>query len=129
MKKDEIISYLNKFDYKYSIVEEKIEVILDFSLRITIDLSNQEKIIIKDKLNALNFLSWPFSMSIKGTMTYNFIGSLVVFALFLSIRSSYNNFVLTFIVLFCIFWNLYWLLYYLIKAENFKKEIKILTMH
>ena len=124
MNKQIITEHLNKFDYDFEEKGEIINVKLDFNLEINIDLTKSDKIKISDKLASLNFLSWPFSMSIKKTMSYNFIGSFLVFILFLAIRNSYNNYVLTLIVIFAAFWNLYWLLYYLIKSENFKKEIK-----
>ena len=122
-----ITEYLKKFDYDFTENGNQIIVKLDFNLKIYIDLTDENRIKINDKLDSLNFLSWPFSMSIKGTMTYNFISSFIVFVLFLSIRNSINNFVLTLIVIFAAFWNLYWLIYYLNKSENFKKEIKDLT--
>lgn len=127
MKKEIITNYLNKYNYDFIEMEEKVVVKLDFSLEILIDLSNPEKINLHDRLKSWNFLSWPFSMSIKSTMIYNFIGSLIVFVCFFGLRNSYNNYVLTLIVIFAIFWNLYWLIYYLLKAENFRKEIIDLT--
>ena len=127
MRKQTITEYLNKFDYEFEEKDEKINVKLDFNLEINIDLTSEDKIKISDRLGSLNFLSWPFSMSIKGTMTFNFIGSFLVFILLLAVRNSYNNYVLTLIVIFAVFWNLYWLLFYLIKSENFKKEIKNLV--
>ena len=127
MKKEIITNYLNKFNYDFTEMEEKVVVKLDFSLEILIDLSIPDKINISDRLKSKNFLSWPFSMSIKGTMLYNFIFSFIVMLLFLGLRNSYNNFVLTLVVIFAAFWNLYWLIYYLIKAENFRKEIIYLT--
>ena len=126
MSKQILTEYLNKFDYNFEEKEEKINVKLGFNLEINIDLTSAEKIKISDRLRSSNFLSWPFSMSIKGTMLYNFISSFIVFVLFLALRNSFNTYVLTLLVIFAAFWNLYWLLYYLIKSENFKKEIKTL---
>jgi hypothetical protein len=98
----------------------------EYKIEVIIDLSSTDKIKLNDKLGSMNFLSWPFSMSIKGTMLYNFISSIIVMILFLAIRNSTDNYVLTLIVIFVAFWNLYWLIYYLIKSENFKNEIKTL---
>ena len=126
MSKQILTEYLNKFDYNFEEKEEKINVKLGFNLEINIDLTSAEKIKISDRLRSSNFLSWPFSMSIKGTMLYNFISSFIVFVLFLALRNSFNTYALTLFVIFAAFWNLYWLLYYLIKSENFKKEIKTL---
>ena len=126
MNKQRIAEYLNKFDYDFKETNDSIKVQLDFNLEIHIDLSITDKIKISDKLDFLNFLSWPFSMSIKGTMLYNFISSFIVFVLFLTFSNSMNNYVLTMIVIFAVFWNLYWLFYYLIKSENFKKEVRSL---
>lgn len=124
MSKQIITEYLNKFDYDFEEKGEKISVKLDFNLEINIDLTSADKIKISDRLGALSFLSWPFSMGIKGTMLYNFISSFIVFILFLAVRNSINNYALTLIVIFAVFWNLYWLVYYLVKSENFKQEIK-----
>ena len=127
MTKSIITNHLNKFDYKYSEQDEKLIVELDFSLQIVIDLSVNEKIKISDRLKRLNFLSWPFEMSIKGSMIYNLFGFLIALLIFLGIKKYYDNYSLTLIFLSAIFWNLYWLIYYLIKADNFKKEIIDLT--
>jgi len=126
MNKQILTEYLNKFDYDFEEKEEKINVKLDFNLEINIDLTSEEKIKISDRLRSRNFLSWPFSMSIKKTMLYNFISSFIVFVLFLALRNTFNTYALTLVVIFAAFWNLYWLLYYLIKSESFKKEIKTL---
>ena len=127
MSKEIITEYLMKFDYDFTENGNHIIVKQDFNLKIYIDLSDHGKIKIKDKLDSLNFLSWPFSMSIKGTMIYNFISSFVVFILFLAVRNSINNYVLTLVVIFSAFWNLYWLIYYLNKSDSLKKEIKDLV--
>jgi len=126
MNKQILTEYLNKFDYDFEEKEEKINVKLDFNLEINIDLTSEEKIKISDRLRSRNFLSWPFSMSIKKIMLYNFISSFIVFVLFLALRNTFNTYALTLVVIFAAFWNLYWLLYYLIKSESFKKEIKTL---
>ena len=126
MNKSNITQYLNKLNYNFTESGEIIKVKLDFSLEVIIDLSSTDKIKLNDKLGSKNFLSWPFSMSIKGMMLYNFISSIIVMILFLAIRNSNDNYVLTLIVIFAAFWNLYWLIYYLIISENFKNEIKTL---
>lgn len=126
MSKQIITEYLNKFDYVFEEYEDEIIVKLDYNLEINIDLISVDKIKISDKLGSMNFLSWPFSMSIKKTMVFNFISSFVVFLMFLSLRNSDYTYGLTLFVIFAAFWNLYWLLYYLTKSENFKNEIKTL---
>ncbi|MDZ4154308.1 hypothetical protein, partial [Methylicorpusculum sp.] len=78
MNKQIITEHLNKFDYDFEEKGEIINVKLDFNLEINIDLTKSDKIKISDKLAALNFLSWPFSMSIKKTLSYNFSGSFLV---------------------------------------------------
>lgn len=130
MNKQNITDYLNKFDYDFEEREGEIIIRLDFNLEIIVDLNNPNKIKISDKLGSMNFLSWPFSKSIKGTMLYNFIGSVIVFICFLSIQDStnsfFNSYVLTLVVIFAAFWNLFWLIYYLTISENLKQEIKAL---
>lgn len=127
MTKALISNYLEKFDYKYIEHEKSFIVKLDFSLQVIIDLRESDKIKISDQLKWNSFLTWPFSMSIKGSMTYNLIGFLVCTILFIFLVKEFNPYTLTIIYLAAIFWNLNWLIYYLNKAENFKKQIIDLT--
>ena len=122
-----ITEYLTKFDYDFVEEDDVILVKLDFNLNIYIDLSHEDKIKIYDKLKALNFLSWPYSKSIKRSMLYNFISSVIVFILFAVMMNDDNNYRLILIVIFAAFWNLYWLLYYLNTSLSFQREIKSLV--
>lgn len=127
MAKTLISNYLDKFDYKYVEHENNFIVKLDFSLQIIIDLTDSNKIKIYDQLKGNNFLTWPFKMSIKGSMIYNFIGFLFCTILWLIIGKEYDTYVFTILYLSAIFWNLNWLIYYIIKSENFKRQIIDLT--
>lgn len=127
MTKALISNYLEKFDYKY-IEHEKVFIVkLDFSLQVIIDLRESDKIKISDQLQWNSLLTWPFSMSIKGSMIYNLIGFLVCTILFMFLVNEFNPYTLIIIYLGAVFWNLNWLIYYLNKAENFKKQIIDLT--
>lgn len=127
MNKQKITEYLTKFDYDFKVEDDIIIVKLDFNLRIYIDISHDVKIKIYDKLKALNFLTWPYSTSIKGSMLYNFISSVIVLILFALMMNDDNNYMLILIVIFVAFWNLYWLLYYLHTSLIFQREIKNLV--
>ncbi len=129
MTKSSISNYLNKFDYKFIEHEKSFIVDLDFSLQIIIELMDNGKIKITDQLKGLNFLTWPFPMSIKSSMIYNTIGLIVFTLLILVIEKSYSQFFLTIIYMCAIFAILFWMIYYFVKAENFKKQIIDLITH
>ena len=70
---------LNKFDYKFEKINNKIIVKLDFAQRIIIDFSDPEKIKITDRLVGWNFLTGLIEMSLKNATLYNFIGAIIMF--------------------------------------------------
>lgn len=43
MEREKIINFLEKFDYRYSVKNQVIEVKLDFSQKVMIDLSETNK--------------------------------------------------------------------------------------
>lgn len=127
MNRETILNYLNRYDYKFKESDNLIIVSLDFSLQFIIDLSNPDKIKLSDKLKSANFLTWPFSMSIKNSMIFNLIAAILATILFLGLGNSYNTLTLIILFIFAMFMNLIWLIYYLVKSENFKKQIIDLT--
>ena len=85
MEREKIINFLEKFDYRYSVKNQIIEVKLDFSQKVMIDLSETTKIKISDELVGWNFLTGLLVMSLKNAIIYNFIISIVsAFVFFLS---------------------------------------------
>lgn len=122
MSKEKIVNHLQKFDYSFSESGNTVVVELDFSLQIIIDLSEPDRIRINDRLKTWNFLSWPFSMSIKKSMIMNFIAFVFCTLLFLNLAKTYDP-LLQLVYMACIFWSLYWQMYYLLKAESFKRQL------
>ncbi len=127
MAKILISNFLNKFDYKYVEHEKAFIVKLDFSLQMIIDLTDPNKIKIESHLKGSNFLTWPISMSLKGSMIYNFTGLIVCAILFIFLRNEYNTYILTILFVGAIFLVLFWLIYYVTIAESFKRQIIDLT--
>lgn len=130
MTKEIITNYLDKFNYDFTLKNEKIFVNLDWSLQVIIDLSVQEKVIVKDKLKSTSIFIWPLSsMGLKGAIRSNLVSSvllLFLFSLASGIADSYHHslLLLSFLI---ILWVPLVSLYYLIKSENFKREIKDLV--
>ena len=120
MNHTKIVAALEKYDWNYVEKSGKIIVKLDYSQQIIIDVSNLDKIIIKDKLVGWNFLTGSIEMSIKNAMLYNFIGLLLFSFMLLAFDKSqmYNPFFLGYIG-----WVLLWTPFYLIKSESFKQQI------
>jgi len=123
MEKEQIINYLNKYDFKYSVNSEIITVNLDFAQKIFIDFSQINKVKIYDKLTGWNFLTGLMVMSLKNAMIYNFIGGLIIGILFLILQFQNSEINLIPIFLMFMFWVLLFTLYYLIKLEGFKTQI------
>ena len=121
MNRDKILTALEKYDYKYVDKSEIIIVKLDYAQQIIIDLTNQDKVIIADKLVGWNFLTGAIQMSIKNAMLYNFIG-LILFSFLLILQEDHSN---TFIPFFLTFiaWVLMWTIFYHVKSESLKKQI------
>jgi hypothetical protein len=119
---------LNRYDYKFAVRGQKIEVKLDFAQRVFIDLSNPSKVIITDKLTGWNLLTGMIRMSLKGAMIYSFIGMALMAYLCL-----YGDIVaklpLTNLFIFMVSWILLWTCYYHIKLENFRQQILLWTQN
>tara|TARA_Y100000034_G_scaffold21219_1_gene24415 strand:- start:1195 stop:1509 length:315 start_codon:yes stop_codon:yes gene_type:complete len=82
---------LNKFDYKFEKINNKIIVKLDFAQRIIIDFSDPEKIKITDRLVGWNFLTGLIEMSLKNATLYNFIGAIIMTILFVYLDLEYDG--------------------------------------
>ncbi|EAQ49118.1 MULTISPECIES: hypothetical protein [Leeuwenhoekiella] len=112
---------LNKFDYKFEKINNKIIVKLDFAQRIIIDFSDPEKIKITDRLVGWNFLTGLIEMSLKNATLYNFIGAIIMTILFVYLDLEYDGLNFVFFFLAFVIWMLLWTLFYLFKAENLKR--------
>ena len=123
MEKDQILNYLNKYDFKFSVNSEFITVNLDFAQKVSIDFSQIDKIKITDKLTGWNFLTGLIPMSLKNAMIYNLIGGIIIGILFLNIqlKNTEINFISMYLVF--ILWVLLFSVYYLVKLESFKSQI------
>jgi len=127
MIKQNVVDYLDKFDYKYVVYDDKIVVKLDLGLQIKIDLIESGKIKISNKLTRLNILTFGTSRSFKGAIVSNLIGALIVLFLFIGLRNRFDDFILTIVYMFGVYWNLCWLIYYLFRSENIKRQLIDLT--
>lgn len=123
MEREKIINFLEKFDYRYSVKDQIVEVKLDFSQKVMIDLSETNKIKIYDKLVGWNFLTGLLVMSLKNAIIYNFIISIISSFVFFYLQSLISS--INFIPFYFVFilWLLMSIQYYVIKLENFKSRI------
>jgi hypothetical protein len=128
MNKQELKQKLNKYNYRYKEQFEKITVNLDSTLEIEIDYSEENKVIITDKLRGYNMLTGVWSMSIRNSIIFNMIISFIYLFFFSYMRYFLHKpfigflFILMFIV--GIGWVVLWTSYYHIKSENFKTLIQ-----
>lgn len=121
MKSDEIIKFLEKYNYRYTLKQDLITVHLEFSQNVIIDLSRPEKVLISDQLVGWNFLTGVIKMSLKNALVYNFV--LTVFFGFLCQYSEFSGHNFTNLFLTLIGWVLIFSVFYLIKLESFKLQI------
>lgn len=123
MEREKIINFLEKFDYRYSVKNQVIEVKLDFSQKVMINLSETNKIKIYDELVGWNFLTGLLVMSLKNAIIYNFIISIISSFVFFYLQSLISS--INFIPFYFVFilWLLMSIQYYVIKLENFKSRI------
>jgi hypothetical protein len=123
MEKEKILEFLKKYDYKFHEEDQKIVVKLDFSQRVNLDFSEDDKMKITDKLIGYNFLTGLLSISLKNAVIYNSIMcffALVILSL-LNLKGMGNNLVIIFG--FIMIQHFLFSLYYLIKLESFKIQL------
>ena len=123
METEKALTFLDKYNYIYSVKGNTIFVKLEFSQRIRIEFNEPHKIIIKDKLVGWNFLTGLFDMSLKNALIYNLFGSIILGSL--SVYSGSNNHNIYFIAMYLIFmtWAFVLFTFYLVKLESFKIQI------
>lgn len=130
MNKETIKQKLEKFDYEFYEKGNKLIVKLGFSLDIEIEFTDENKIVIKDKLRGWNFLTGMFEMSIKSSLVFNTISTFIMAMIFLlinhiaPIEDRILGMLTLFIFILIALWLMLWTNYFLTKAENFKKLIE-----
>lgn len=127
MNKENVITFLNKYDYKYVIKNNLIIVQLELAQQVTVDFCEPNKIIIKDKLIGWNFLTGMITMSLKNAVLYNFVG--LIFLGFVCLYSENTENGINLVVLFLVFttWIILFSGFYLIKLEGFKTQLMNFT--
>lgn len=121
MNENKILNALDKYDYQYIHQNRVIIVKLDYAQQIIIDVTNPDKVIIKDKLVGWNFLTGSIQMNIKNAMLYNFVG-LVLFSFLLIVKDNHAQIFTPFFLTF-IAWVLMWTIFYHVKSESVKQQI------
>lgn len=126
MTKETITSKLDKFGYAYIDYGQMLTVKLGYALRVTIDLSDPDKIRLKDHLASWNFLTGILEMRLSRALLYNWMGSIVIALLFIWLWLSFNFSGTLLIIIFMALmgWIVLWAIFYLIRAENFKREVR-----
>ena len=120
---EQILIFLNEYNYEFTRKDQKIIVNLDFAQKVYIDLSEVNKIKISDKLTGWNFLTGLIAMSLKNAMIYNFISAIILGFIFIYLQIQNDSIILIPIYLVLMLWVLMFTSYYLIKLESFKTRL------
>lgn len=123
MEKEKTLEFFKRYNYKFFEEENKIVVKLDFSQRVYLDFSEDDKLKITDRLIGWNFLTGLLNMSLKNAIVYNsimffFVGIIISL---ISNKDLANN--LLKILGLCTIQYLFFSTYYLIKLESFKIQL------
>ena len=123
MEKDNVIKFLNKYNYSYSEKNNSIFVKLELAQQVKIEFDEPNKIILKDKLTGWNFLTGMIEMSLKNALIYNLIGT-ILFGIICMYSENIEN-GLNFIAMFLVFitWIILFSTFYIVKLESFKNQI------
>lgn len=128
MNKEELKLKLRKYNYKFKEQFDVVIVNLTPTIEIKIDYSEADRIIFSDKLIGYNVLTGVWSMSIKGSIIFNGIMSLVYALFFAFLTENFNDhsfgLYFTFFFILGMAWIILWTNYFHVKAENFKTLIK-----
>lgn len=128
MNKEIIRNQLTKFDYKFIERHNTINVKLGFSLEVEIEFTDDNKLLIKDRLKNWYLLTGVFEMSVKSSLIFNALFALfyAIIFIFMQITSESKliETVTLFVLLIGIFWILLWTPYFLLKVENFRRFIE-----
>jgi hypothetical protein len=123
MEKEKTLIFLNQYGYKYFEKNNAIVVKLDFAQEVIIEFDEPNKIIIKDKLVAWNFLTGVLAMRLKSAFIYNFIGTFLCGILYLYLEKTGNSINLMPLFLVLMTWIALFTVFYLVKLESFKNQI------
>lgn len=121
MESNNVIIFLEKYDYTYTVKDKIITTNLNLSQNVIIDLSNSQKVIITDQLVSWNFLTGGITMSLKNAIIYNFVAML--FFGFFCQYLEFSNKDFSSLLLVFIGWVLIFTSYYTINLASFKQEI------
>lgn len=117
-----ITRLLKKFNFQYLERHNSVIVEHDFQLVTVFDFTDNDKVVITEKLKSYNMLTGIISMKLKTALLLNYIIFMVVILL-LTVKMNENILVLNLICTLESISILFWTFYYLIKAENFKMLI------
>ena len=131
--KDNIKRQLDRFGYNYAEREEKLEVRLGFNLCTTIDLSQDSRVLLRDRLQGWNLLTGlvptkDLSRAIRHTWILNGVvllfASLLLSATFDGPRITLLHVILVqLMVMVNLVWTLAATIFYLVKAEGFRQTV------
>ena len=131
--KDIIQQNLDRFGYDYVQNGQGFEVKLGFNLRMTIDLSQDSRVLLRDRLQGWNLLTGlvptkDLSRAVRHTWILN--GIVFLFAIFLlsatieGPRTTLLHVILVqLIVMVNVVWTLSATIFYLVKAEGFRQTV------
>lgn len=123
MENEKVKDFLNKYNYTYTEKNNSIFVKLEFAQQIRIEFDEPNKIIIKDKLVGWNFLTGMIEMSLKNSLIYNFIGT-ILFGILCSYSENKENGI-NLNAMFTVFitWIILFSGFYQVKLESFKNQL------
>ncbi len=124
INREELKSKLKKYNYQVKEQYGEIIVKLDSTVQIKINETEDGRVLITDKLLGYNMLTGVWSMSIKSSIVFNTIMSLLYLLLFTYVTFGSDNDKIPLLALCYLIiafsWIILWTIYYLVKIENFK---------
>ncbi len=122
--KELIKEKLEQYNYKYSLHGNKFKVKVTPALEMSIYCSNTNKVIIKDKFVAWNFLSGSIEMNLKNTTIFNTIGFFIITIMIMFVddfteHSPKSLLIFLFLAILVIIWTIY----YSAKIESFRNMV------
>jgi hypothetical protein len=116
--KESIIIKLNKFNYPYFELDNKLIIELGFNLKCEVHFKENNSIAIDGTLNGWNFLTGILKLNIKRLMFYNSFW--LIFLIFVQLYFNSNEIKLPYLPFIFSVWFIMWNLYYLISFYTFK---------
>ena len=120
---EKLLAFLNNFDYKYELKNNKIIVFID-NLFVMEVLFENEKVIISDK-----FINWSpvtgfFRGNLRKSLVICTVALAVTFVILEMLKIFYFENDYTYLLLITLACSYSWLFYYLIKFESLKLKIE-----